>query len=89
MPPRLGYFDAARLGGPEAYRRVIDSFAFTVPANVAGLPSTSLPLATSASGLPIGIQITGRLNDEETLFALSAQLEQAAPWTGLAPRAAA
>jgi len=89
VPPRLGYFDAARLGGAEAYRRVIDSFAFTVPANVAGLPSTSLPLATSASGLPIGIQITGRLNDEETLFALSAQLEQAAPWTGLAPRAAA
>ena len=31
-------------------------------------------------GLPIGVQLVGRSNDETTLLSLSAQLEQARPW---------
>jgi amidase len=36
----------------------------------------SVPLHMSESGLPIGMQFTGRMGDEETLFNLAAQLER-------------
>jgi amidase len=56
--------------------------------NVTGAPAVSLPLhwadVPGASGshraLPIGVMVGGRSGDEETLLALSAQLEEALPW---------
>ncbi|WP_346658072.1 amidase family protein [Bradyrhizobium sp. 157] len=48
--------------------------------NVTGHPSVSLPLAQSAGGLPIGIQIVGRFGDEATLVHVARDLEQARPW---------
>jgi amidase len=61
-------------------REIFDYTAYTMPANVAGLPSMSVPLDWNADGLPIGTLITGRFGDEATLFSLAAQLEQAYPW---------
>jgi aspartyl-tRNA(Asn)/glutamyl-tRNA(Gln) amidotransferase subunit A len=40
---------------------------FTVPASLAGLPALSLPMAP-ANGLPVGLQLQGRLFDEESLL---------------------
>ena len=40
----------------------------------------TVPLAWSASGLPIGLQFVARTGDEATLFRLAGQLEQARPW---------
>jgi aspartyl-tRNA(Asn)/glutamyl-tRNA(Gln) amidotransferase subunit A len=51
---------------------------FTVTANLAGLPALALPAATDANGLPLGLQVIGRALDEESVFAVSAALEQAA-----------
>jgi amidase len=79
-PPPLGYFDAATHGCETAWSRVLDSFIFTAPANVTGLPSASVPMGFSAQGLPIGIQLTTRLNDEATILNLAAQFEDANPW---------
>lgn len=79
-PPRLGHFDAAILGAETAWDRVLQTFLFTAPANVTGLPSASVPMAVSEAGLPIGIQLTAKLNDEATILSLAAQLEQANPW---------
>lgn len=78
--PRLGHFDAERHGGTEAYRRVIDSFAFTAPANVTGVPAASIPTAVSRDGMPIGIQISARYGCEHILFQLAAQLEATSAW---------
>jgi amidase len=48
--------------------------------NVTGHPSVSLPLAQSAGGLPIGLQIVGRFGDEATLIRVARDLEEAMPW---------
>ena len=51
---------------------------FTVPASLAGLPGISVPAGLSAEGLPLGLQVTGRPYDEETLFRVAGVLEDAA-----------
>ncbi|MER9222964.1 amidase [Mesorhizobium sp. M0644] len=54
--------------------------------NVTGQPSVSLPLAQSASGLPIGLQIVGRFGDEATLVRVARDLEEARPWSYWRPK---
>jgi aspartyl-tRNA(Asn)/glutamyl-tRNA(Gln) amidotransferase subunit A len=51
---------------------------FTVPANLAGLPAISVPAGLSGDGLPLGLQITGRAFDEETVLRAAKVLESAA-----------
>jgi aspartyl-tRNA(Asn)/glutamyl-tRNA(Gln) amidotransferase subunit A len=41
---------------------------FTVSANLAGLPAVSLPSGFSPEGLPIGLQLTGRMFEESTVL---------------------
>jgi amidase/6-aminohexanoate-cyclic-dimer hydrolase len=53
--------------------------------NASGQPAASVPLAMSGDGLPIGIHLAARFGDDETLIALCAELEQAAPWAGRRP----
>jgi amidase len=58
---------------------------FTATYNVTGQPAMSLPLFWNAEGLPIGVQLVGRLHEESTLLSLAGQLEQAKPWLGRKP----
>ncbi len=51
---------------------------FTVTVNMAGLPGIAVPAGLDGQGLPLGLQLIGRPFDEETLFALSEVIEQAA-----------
>jgi aspartyl-tRNA(Asn)/glutamyl-tRNA(Gln) amidotransferase subunit A len=48
---------------------------FTVPANIAGLPSISIPCGISKDGLPFGIQLTGPLFSDNTLFDIEKDLK--------------
>ncbi len=57
---------------------------FTLPASLAGLPALSLPCGFSEN-LPIGMQLTGRLFDEETLFRLAAAYEKNTSWSDKHP----
>lgn len=54
--------------------------AFTHLYNMTGQPSMSVPLAMSASGLPIGIMLSAAVGNDASLLGLAAQLERAAPW---------
>ncbi len=58
---------------------------FAQPFNLSGQPALSLPLAWSASGLPIGVQIAGRHFEEATLLQLASHLERAMPWADRRP----
>ncbi len=51
---------------------------FTVTANLAGLPSISVPASLDSNGLPLGLQIIGRALDEDTVFKAASALEDAA-----------
>ncbi|MGE5256102.1 MAG: Asp-tRNA(Asn)/Glu-tRNA(Gln) amidotransferase subunit GatA [Hyphomicrobiales bacterium] len=50
---------------------------FTISANLAGIPAMSVPCGFSASGLPIGLQLMGRHFNEEMLFRVAHNFEQA------------
>jgi aspartyl-tRNA(Asn)/glutamyl-tRNA(Gln) amidotransferase subunit A len=56
---------------------------FTVPANLAGVPAISIPAGLSGDGLPLGLQITGRAFDEETVLRVGEVLESAAQFRHL------
>ncbi len=54
-----------------------------VIANVLGLPAVTVPIALSASGLPLGVQLMGHPYGDELLLDLAIHLEEArGPWTG-------
>ena len=56
--------------------------------DVFGLPSISVPCGFTASGLPIGLQITGAHWAESTVLALAYAYEQATDWHTRRPRLA-
>jgi amidase len=60
--------------------RLLDWVAFTPLQNATGDPAVSLPLATTASGLPQGMMFAAGAGREATLLELSYELEQAHPW---------
>jgi len=57
--------------------------AFTVPANLAGLPAISVPAGLSSDGLPLGLQVIARAFDEETVLRVAGVLESAAQFRQL------
>lgn len=60
---------------------VLSKMAYTTLGNITGLPAMSLPLGMSKTGLPIGMQFIGKMNDESTLLSLAAEFERAGLFT--------
>jgi amidase len=54
--------------------------AWTALWNVTGNPAASVPAGLAADGMPVAVQLVGRIADETTLLSLSAQLERARGW---------
>jgi amidase len=53
---------------------------FTALFNLTGQPAMSLPLGSTADGLPIGVMLAGRPAGDAALLAVAVQVEAAAPW---------
>jgi aspartyl-tRNA(Asn)/glutamyl-tRNA(Gln) amidotransferase subunit A len=51
---------------------------FTVPASLAGVPAISVPVGLSNNKLPLGLQIIGRMFDEELVLRVGGTLERMA-----------
>lgn len=90
LTPGLGR-DVARLGELDQnapnldmmgwWNHIIQNYStFTPLFNTTGQPAVMLPLWQAKSGLPMAMQFVGHLGDEETLYSLAGQLEQAQPW---------
>ena len=58
---------------------------FTPVWNHIGHPAAIVPAGMSSGGLPLGVQLVARRNDEATLLSLSAQIESERPWDGSRP----
>jgi amidase len=77
--PRVGHLDPTG-DYDELMDRLMDWVAFTPLANATGEPAISLPLATTASGLPQGMMFGAGAGREDVLLELAHELEQASPW---------
>ncbi|MBT5674466.1 MAG: amidase, partial [Rhodospirillaceae bacterium] len=73
------------LSAEEYMKGDIRLFQFLGVFNVTGQPSVSLPLAQGSDGLPIGVQLAGRLGDEAVLVRVARDLEEAMPWYARTP----
>ena len=80
-PPLLGDMTHPETGGG----RLLVFALLCAPFNVTGQPAMSVPLGTSPTGLPVGVQLVGAPYREDVLFRVAAQLEQAAPWADRRP----
>jgi amidase len=79
VPPRIGHLDPTA-DYQQIIDRLIDWVAFTPLQNATGEPAISLPLAESASGLPIGMMFAAPHGQEARLLELAYELEEARPW---------
>ncbi|MFZ1361418.1 MAG: amidase [Candidatus Nanopelagicales bacterium] len=53
--------------------------------NTTGQPAINVPMNWTEGDLPVGIQLVGRMFDEETIISLASQLEQSNPWAQRKP----
>ncbi|MGH8880870.1 MAG: amidase, partial [Stackebrandtia sp.] len=77
-PRRAGALD--RAGSLRAQVLSLPMIAYTAIWNVAGNPAASIPAGHGSDGLPIGVQLVARPDDESTILRVAAQLETARPW---------
>ena len=67
-------------------RTIVSWVFYTYAFNLTGQPAASVPAGFAANGLPVGMQIVGGINDEETVFALSGEIERQARFATLRDR---
>jgi amidase len=77
--PEVGWLDPMQ-PYDVVMERLVQWVAYTPVQNAAGVPSVSLPLATTASGLPQGMMLSAGHGREALLLELAFELEEASPW---------
>jgi amidase len=82
-PPRIGQLEGR--GALWTLNAVAGWVPYNGVWNVTGQPAASVPAGFGADGLPRGVQIVGRPNDEATLLSLAAQIEAERPWADARP----
>ena len=58
----------------------------TRPFNISGSPTISVPCGFTSSGMPIGVQLAGRIFDEPTVLNVAYLYEQATQWHTMRPK---
>ena len=84
-PPPLGTIDMMGNSFEAYFDKLFDYVCFTAQFNMSGGPAASLPLHSTADGLPVGVQIGADFGNEAVLFRLASQIEAAKPWIGRRP----
>ncbi|MCS7207351.1 MAG: amidase [Dehalococcoidia bacterium] len=73
-----------RIAGQEV-DPIFGFYPFTALCNMTGQPAASVPCGFSREGLPIGLHIIGRRNEDTLVLRAAYALEQARPWQGRRP----
>jgi aspartyl-tRNA(Asn)/glutamyl-tRNA(Gln) amidotransferase subunit A len=79
---------APKIGDKREGSRDERAFGFLVAFNIAYNPAASVPLGFHSSGLPMAVQVVGKLGDDVGVLRLSAAMEAERPWTQRWPRLA-
>jgi amidase len=77
--PEIGWLDPTQ-DYETIIGRLLEWVAWTPIQNATGAPAVSLPLATTASGLPQGMMLGAGHGREALLLELAYELERARPW---------
>ena len=84
-PLKIGTVNYDEIDLTKGWAPTVRHVVFTGLQNITGQPAISLPLASSKSGLPIGVQFVGRFGEKDLLLQLAAQIEKAEPWNKKRP----
>ena len=60
-------------------------YPYTLPFNMTGNPALSIPCGFDGDGLPVGLQLIGRIGEDALLLRAAALFEAAHPWTDRRP----
>jgi amidase len=82
-PPRVGQLEGR--GALWTLNAVVGMVPYNGVWNVTGQPAASVPAGFGSDGLPRGVQMVGRINDETTLLSLAGQIEAERPWAQQRP----
>ncbi len=82
-PPRIGQLQGR--GGLWTLNAVAGMVPYNGVWNATGQPAASVPALFGADGLPRGVQLVGRADDEATILSLAGQLEAERPWAQRRP----
>ena len=80
--PAIGHLDPMQ-DFATVLERLLGWMSITPYQNVTGQPSISLPLATTAAGLPQGMMFSAGAGREGRLIELAYELEEAAPFASI------
>lgn len=85
LPIDHGFFDAVEIDG-----RPVDTmrrawYPYTLPFNLTGNPAISVPCGWDSDGLPVGLQLIGRLGADAMLLRAAALFEKLRPWADRRP----
>lgn len=80
--PQVGWLDPTQ-DFDTIMGRLLEWVAFTPLQNATGDPAISLPLATTGTGLPMGVMLGAGAGREATLLELAYELEEAVPFASI------
>ena len=83
LAPTIG-ITAPVIDADNMTQRIPALVSYTLPINFAGYCAASVPCGF-VDGLPVGLQIIGRPNDEALVLRAARQFEKAIPWQGARP----
>lgn len=58
-------------------RSIVSWVFYTYPFNLTGQPAGSLPVGFNKEGMPVGLQVVGKINDESTILSVCGAYERA------------
>jgi amidase len=70
---------------PVAFDRAARTVAWLPAFNSTGQPAITIPAGVGSDGLPLSVQLVGRIGAEDLLYSLAGQIEEARPWSDRRP----